>query len=495
MKLKLFLVFFLTYSLSFSQTQGVAFPTVGKGVATPFVTDYHTLGINTSALGWKPRYAGKKFTTGTSEFAFGVSSPSLSSKKLQNLTSTLYNAAQHKNPKEVDYQRQLQSAGDYAESGVAINFDYNWLGFSYYGEKFGGIAFNVRESYSWYSKMNSQTTDLLFRGKLSSVFDSLTVVYGSDTSRIANNANLSEDSMGHVIGGTLNVPIRISELTKGTQIQMLWNRSYNIGYGRKLFGKDSVIQVFGGIGARLITSMAMFNMTSDDEGLRMYSAITPTFDIDYGNVSGSNPAPKKTKGMAPVMGTGYGIDLSASIILFNKVRIAAAVNNIGSVTYKRNVYKVKDTLFASFNLNGVSSDNITQTVNQLVRDNGLLTLEGEQKYTVLNASDFRFGVSYEPIKYVRLGFDVVAPFNKENPGSIQNPVYSFGGDIIPVKWLQLSVGYYGGGIYKNNIPLGLTFILKDGAYEFGIASRDALSFFLKDGTSVSAALGFARVRF
>lgn len=495
MKLKLFLVFLLTYSFSFSQTQGVAFPTVGKGVSTPFVTDYHTLGINTSALGWRPRYAGKKFTTGTSEFAFGVSSPSLNSKKLQNLTSTLYNAAQHKNPNEVDYQRQLQSAGDYAESGVAINFDYNWLGFSYYGKKFGGIAFNVRESYSWYSKINSQTSDLLFRGKLSSVFDSLTVVYGADTSRIANSATISQDSLGHVVSGSLNVPIRISQLTKGTQIQMVWNRSYNIGYGRKLFGKDSVFEVYGGVGARLITSMAMFNMTSDDNGLRMYSAITPTFDIDYGNVSGGNALQKKSKGIAPVMGTGYGIDLSASIILFNKLRIAAAVNNIGSVTYKRNVYKVKDTLFASFNLNGVSSDNITQTVNQLVRDNGLMTLEGEQKYTVINASDFRFGVSFEPIKYIRLGFDVVAPFNKENPGSIQNPVYSFGGDIVPVKWLQLSIGYYGGGVYKNNMPLGLTFILKDGAYEFGVASRDALSFFLKDGTSVSAAMGFARVRF
>ena len=495
MKLKLFLLLLLTSSFSFSQTQGVAFPTVGKGVATPFVTDYHTLGINTSALGWRPRYAGKKFTTGTSEFAFGVSSPSLNSKKLQNLTATLYNAAQHKNADEVDYKRQLQSAGDYAESGVAINFDYNWFGFSYYGEKFGGIAVNIRENYSWYSKINSQTSDLLFRGKLSSIFDSLTVVYGSDTSRIANNASISEDTMGHVVSGSLNVPIRISQLTKGTQIQMVWNRSYNVGYGRRLFGKDSIFEVYGGVGARLITSMAMFNMTSDDEGLRMYSAITPTFDIDYGNVSGANSVPKKSKGMAPVMGTGYGIDLSASIILFNKVRIAAAVNNIGSVTYKRNVYKVKDTLFASFNIGGVNSDNITQTVNQLVRDNGLMTLEGEQKYTLINASDFRFGVSYEPIKYVRLGFDVVAPFNKETPGSIQNPVYSFGGDIIPVKWLQLSIGYYGGGVYKNNIPLGLTFIIKDGAYEFGIASRDALSFFLKDGTSVSAAFGFARVRF
>ncbi len=495
MKLKLVLLFFLSASLAYSQTQGVAFPTVGKGVATPFVTDYHALGINTSALGWKPRYEGKKFTTGTSEFAFGISSDSLSAKKLRNLTSTLYNAALHKNANEIDYKRQMQAAGDYAEAGIAINFDYNWLGFSYYGKKFGGIAFNIREKYSWYSKMNSQTTDLLFRGKLSSIFDSLTVVYGSDTSRIANNGNLSEDSLGHVVSGSLNVPIRISELTKGTQIQLLWSRSYNIGYGRKLFGKDSVFEVYGGVGARLITSMAMFNMTSDNDGLRMYSSITPTFDIDYGNVSGSNSVPKKTKGIAPVMGTGYGIDLSASVILFSKLRIAAAVNNIGSVTYKRNVYKVKDTLFASFDLGGVNNGNITQTVNQLVRDNGLMTLEGEQKYTVINASDFRFGASFEPIKYFRIGFDMVAPFNKNNPGSIQNPVYSVGGDIIPVKWLQLSIGYYGGGIYKNSMPLGLTFVLKDGGYEFGIASRDALSFFTRNGTSVSAAMGFARVRF
>ncbi len=154
MKLKLFLVFLLSYSFSFSQTQGVAFPTVGKGVATPFVTDYHALGINTSALGWRPRYAGKKFTTGTSEFAFGISSDSLNSKKLQNLTKTLYHAAQHKNADEIDYRRQMEAVGDYAEAGVAINFDYNWFGFSYYGEKLGGIAFNIRESYSWYSKMN-----------------------------------------------------------------------------------------------------------------------------------------------------------------------------------------------------------------------------------------------------------------------------------------------------------------------------------------------------
>ena len=64
-----------------------------------------------------------------------------------------------------------------------------------------------------------------------------------------------------------------------------------------------------------------------------------------------------------------------------------------------------------------------------------------------------------------------------------------------MKWLQLSAGYFGGGVYRRNIPVGINFILGDGTYEVGISSRDALSFFLKDGNSVSTAFGFARVRF
>ena len=43
---------------AFNQTQGIAYSAVGKGVATTFVTDYHCLGINTSALGWGTGYSG-----------------------------------------------------------------------------------------------------------------------------------------------------------------------------------------------------------------------------------------------------------------------------------------------------------------------------------------------------------------------------------------------------------------------------------------------------
>jgi Family of unknown function (DUF5723) len=477
-----------------AQTQSVAFPTVGKGVATPFVTDYHSLGINVSGLGWGTGYKGKRFTMGSSEFGFGIYSDSLTSDKLKNLTRTLYSQATKKNQDPIDYKKQLEAVGEYAQAGISIFVDFNWAGFSFQSEKFGGIAFNVRENYQWYSKLNEQTTDILFRGKLSSYFDSLTVVFGADTSVIANNANISSDTLDAAISGSIGVPLKLSAITKGSTVRMVWNRSYNFGYGRKLFGSDSTFALYAGIGGRFIQSMAMFDLSSDENGLVMHSSITPSFDINYGSVTGSNVL-TSNGGIPPAVGNGYGIDFALSAMLFGKLKVAAAVNNIGSVTYKSNVYSVKDTLFGNFSLGGLDQANITSSVNQMLRDNGILTLKGEEKYKMNNAADFRFGASFEPFKVLRIGFDMIAPFNKENPGSVQNAVFSFGGDIRPVKWLQLSAGYYGGGIYKNNIPVGITFILKEGAYECGISSRDALTFFTKNSNSVSTAFGFARFRF
>lgn len=478
-----------------SQTQGIAFPTVGKGVSTAFVTDYHALGINVSGLGWGTGYEGKRFTTGSTEFNFGVYSESLTSDKLKNFTGILYRQAVSKGKDDIDYKQQAESAAEYAEKGIGVFLDFNWAGFSFQNEKFGGIAFNIRENYQWYSKLNQQTTDILFRGKLSSYFDSLTVVFGNDTTTVANHENMSEDSLAAVIQGKINVPLRISEITNGSRIKMVWNRSYNIGYGRKIIGKDSTFAIYGGVGARLIQSMAMFDFDSNDDGLQVTSSITPAFNIDYGSISSGNPLQYDGKGIPPAVGNGYGIDLAASVILFKRLRIAAAVNNIGSVTYTKNVYNVRDTLFGQFSLDGLDESNITQSVNQMLRDGGILQLVGTEKVKIMNASDFRIGAMFQPVKMVRLGFDMVAPFNKDNPGSLQNAVISVGADFSPIKWLMLNVGYFGGGIYKNNIPLGITFILRDGSYEFGFASRDALSFFTKNAHSVSVAFGFARFRF
>ncbi|MFN5633992.1 MAG: hypothetical protein ACK49D_04915 [Flavobacteriia bacterium] len=491
----LFSALFLSFS-AYNQTQGIAYSAVGKGVATTFVTDYHCLGINTSALGWGTGYSGKHTTLGMTEFGFGVYSDAMNSAKLKKFFGAVKDQAFGTNPTPYDWNAQREAAGDYAQAGVSMFLNVNWFGFAYQNEKLGGIAFNVQENYQWYSKFNQQTTDILFRGKFSSYFDSLQIVVNGDTSMIANSANLSVDTLNSVILGSISVPLKLSAITNGSEIRSVWNRYYNFGYGRKLFGKDSAFVVYGGIGGRFIQSMAMFNMESNESGLYMYSSVTPRFNIDYGNVALSNPSTIMQSGNFPKsVGNGYGIDLSLSAILFNKLKIAASINNIGQVVYNRNVYKVNDTLLTNVSVNGLSDYNVTQSINQLLRDGGLLSLQGQEKYVLKNAADFRIGASMDFGKILTVGVDIVAPFDRTRPGSITNPVFSVGGELRPTKWLCLSAGYFGGGIYKSNIPVGIKFVLKNGAYEFGVSSYDALSFFMNSSNSFSAAMGVARFRF
>lgn len=478
-----------------AQTQGIAYPAIGKGVATTYVTDYHCLGINTSALGWGTGFNEKNWTLGTSEFGFGIYSDALNKTRLNNFYQSFKGAIMN-NGDTLNWAQKRDAAADFAEKGVNMFVNLNWFGISYQNEKLGGIAFNIRESYQWYSKLNQETTDIIFRGKLANYFDSLTVVYGSDTSRIANSENISQDTLDHVILGSISSPLNLSTITKGSTIKSVWNRYYSFGYGRKILGKDSIFEIYGGIGGRYIQSMAMFNMESTDEGLYMYSSITPSFNIDYGSIAMTNPSAFTAGGNFPkAVGSGFGVDLSASAILFEKLKLAVAVNNIGQVTYKRNVYKVSDTLLTDVSVSGLNDYNLTLAVNQMLKEGGILKLQGQDSYTLKNAADLRIGGSLEVTKYASIGFDVVTPFDSGNPGSLVNPVYSIGGHIKPLKWLTLSAGYFGGGIYRNNIPVGINFTLRDGAYEFGVSSYDAISFFSDNSNSISAAFGFARVRF
>ncbi|MFN5149395.1 MAG: DUF5723 family protein [Flavobacteriia bacterium] len=494
-------VILFTFSIALianSQTQSIAYTAVGKGVATTFVTDYHSLGVNTSALGWGTGYEKKRFTIGMTEFGAGIYSDSMSSDKLKKLYRAAKAQILGSQPDTINWQEQADAAADYSRAGISMFANYNWGGFSFQTPKFGGIAFNVRESYQWYSRLNEETTDIIFKGKLSNYFDSLTIAMNGDTTVIANSANLSQDTLGSVILGTISNPLNLAQITKGSELKAVWNRYYSFGYGRKIFGKDSLFVLYGGVGGRFIQSMAMFNMESDGTSLRMYSSITSNFNIDYDALAvAQNPSAfNKKSGLIPsVVGNGYGLDVSASAILFNKLKVAAAVNNIGQVKYTRNVYKVNDTLLTQVSVNGLSDYNVTQSVNQLLRKGEILSYEGQEEYILKNSADFRFGASMQFGKILNVGIDIVAPFDSNNPGSIANPVYSIGGEIRPLKWIAISAGYFGGGIYKNNVPVGLNFILKDGAYEFGISSYDALSFFMDNSNSISAAFGFARVRF
>ena len=486
----------LSVTYSVAQTQGVAYTAVGKGVATTFLTDYQCLGINPSALGWGTGYDDKKWTMGSSEFAFGMYSDVLTSQKLKNFSNALWSSIKGDTSNAFDWTKQRAAAADYALAGVSVFADYNWAGISFQGKRFGGIAFNIHENYQFYSKLNQTTTDAVINGRLASLFDSLTLNLNGIDVKVANTGSLSPDSMNAVVSGTMSVPLNLASILNGSNIKMSWNRSFNLGYGRKVFGIENVVEIYAGVGARLIKSMAMFELDATAEKINLYSSLSPIFKINYQDILTKGKSIfNYSGGIPPAVGSGYGVDLSASTLLFGKLKIAMAVTNLGSVTYDRNVYRVKDTLVTSMQLSGLSDVNLTKSVNQLISKGGLLTLEGTEKYTLANAALFRFGASFHYKKRLAFGMDLVAPFNQSNPGSIQNTVISFGGDVRIFKWLQLSAGFFGGGLYKNNIPLGINFIKNDGAYEFGIASRDILTFFNENTHNLSFAMGFARFRF
>ncbi|TNE71301.1 MAG: hypothetical protein EP333_09365 [Bacteroidetes bacterium] len=499
MKTKLFLgILFLVsniYSV-LAQTQGVSYTAVGRGVATSFVTDYQALGINPSALGWGNKY-GKHSTVGSTEFNFGIYSDSLNVDKLRDLYKAIRNDITGKENDTNAWKQQRQYASEYLRAGLTIDASYNWLGYSFHNEKFGGIAVSITENYNWYSKLNDQTAGLIFEGKFADYFDSLTVVFNGDTSTIYNSGNVSQDTLSQVISGTISVPLKLSEITNGSEIRFTWNRHYNFGYGRKLFGQDSTFAIYAGIGGRFIQSMAMLSMISDGDDVYLYSSFSPSYKIDYGAIANSNPSNFQpgSGGIPKSVGNGYGVDFSVSAKLLGFLTLSAAINNIGSVTYTRNVYRVADSLVGTLTVDGLENYNVTNSYEQLLSDGGILYLEGQEKFSLPNAAVVRMGGHVDLGNIASVGFDFIAPFDRQLPGSVQNGVLTLGGEVRPIKWLTLMAGYYGGGIYKHNIPIGINFVFGGGAYEMGISSRDMLSFFMDKSNSVSTAFGFARVRF
>lgn len=486
----------LLHSGLFAQTQGVAYTSVGRGVATSFVTDYHALGINPAALGWGNRY-GKRMTVGSTEFNFGIYSDSLNVDKLRKLYKAIRQDISGKENDPDAWREQQQFASEYLKAGLTIDASYNWLGYSFHNEKVGGLAVSITENYNWYSKLNDQTAGLIFEGSFADYFDSLTVVFGTDTSRIYNSGNVSNDTLAAVIEGTISVPLKLSEITEGSEIRFAWERHYNFGYGRKVLGSDSTFAIYAGVGGRFIQSMAMLSMESRDGEVYMYSSFSPNYDINYGSAANFNPSNFQSgQSFIPKsVGHGYGVDFAVSAKMLGMLTLSASVNNLGSVTYSRNVYRVRDSIVGSMQLNGLENYNITNSYEQLLSDGGILSLEGQEKYVIQNAATVRFGGHIDIGNVASIGVDFVAPFNRDLPGSVQNGVLSLGGEVRPIKWLTLQAGYLGGGIYKHNIPIGINFVMGGGTYEMGIASRDALTFFLDKSNSVSTAFGFARVRF
>lgn len=481
--------------VSFSQTEYSAWPSTGKGVSTAFATDYHCLGINPANLGWK-RYDDKSFTMGSSEFGVSVYSESLGK---QDLRDNIWAVVVSRELDTLSYDQKISAAEGFA-SDFSFNWDYNMFGFSYQNEKFGGIGFSVRTSASWNSSFGSQFSDLLFRGKYNNnYFDSLQYWNGNDTVMIANYGNVSPDSSANVLNGVASVPLPISEIMDGTSLRLSLNREFHLGYGRRLLNiKDTVFSLYGGVGFKYIQGIAMMNLSSENGQLTMNSAFSPGFDLDYGAAALTNPSYIASNGYqffkSPV-GNGYGVDFGATASFFNTLHLSAAVTNIGSITYTTNVFTVRDTLLVDYSSAGIKDMNVSNSVGEMLEEGGILELRGQDEYKISLPGTFRLGARFDIGNVARIGAEAVAPFN-DVPGSIDGFAWGLGGEVLLWRGqLQLMAGLTGGGGYDFQVPLGINFAFGGGAYEVGVASRDALTFFLNNEPTISMAFGFARARF
>jgi Family of unknown function (DUF5723) len=492
------LIFVFSFLSATAQNEYSAWPATGKGVSSTFVTDYHSLGINPANLGWQSY--DKSITMGTSEFGMSIYSESLAKQDLRN---QIWGVLKSGTLDTLTYDQKIAAAQGFA-SDFAFNWDYNMFGFSYQNEKFGGIGFAVRSRATWASSFSSSFSDLIFNGQFSSRFDSLQYFNGVDTSVIANYGNMRPDSMQNVLNGQLNIPLNISDFVGDSYLRLSVNREFHLGYGRKIFGKDSVFALYAGVGAKYIQGIAMMQMQGDSASgtYSMISAFSPGFDLNYGAISTLNPSAIAGKAQnfwrSPV-GYGFGVDFGVNVMIANKLHLAASVTNIGSMKYTGNVYEGQDTLVIDYSSIGLQDMNVANSVPELLEESGLFKLKGVQETTVKLPTTIRFGGSLELGKFAHVGVDMVAPFDKTLPGSVNGFAWGLGGDVIlPIgesSKIFIMAGVTGGGGYDIQMPLGINFVLKGGAYEVGIASRDAVTFFVKNSPTISMAFGFARVRF
>ena len=474
---------------SLAQSEYSSFTVTGRGGATTFATDYQTIGINPANLGWASKFEDKKVTFGLNEFTYSLHSASLSKQELRDQIKGLTSGS----TSDFTQQQKIDAAKSFTDAGMAMNIDYGSIGAAITTDKLGGLAFRINDRFQFYSILGQGASEMLFLGKNAPYFDSLTIINGIDTSIVANDGTIPDTTT--ILNGIANIPQMMSQILDGSRITASWYREYNISYGRKIIDIEEKFALYGGIGLKYLQGFALLDINGQADEFEAYSSVTPFLDIDYGVAAATNPSSIAQSGALPdAVGKGFGFDLGVNILIKDKFKIGAALTNIGAINWTGNVYTIQDTLVYDTESEGLNNYNVASSLGEFTGENGLLKYNGEQERVTKLPGSFRLGASVVLGEKAELGIDVIMPTNDE-PGNIDKAIIGIGGDITPIPWVRLSAGFVTGGNYGTQVPVGISLFAPSGAYEFGIASRDAISFFTQNGPTLSLSLGFLRFRF
>jgi hypothetical protein len=243
--------------------------------------------------------------------------------------------------------------------------------------------------------------------------------------------------------------------------------------------------------------MAIMEARTNNGILEAYSALTPALGVNYGDsAEASNPSTIiKGEGIVPKsVGSGMGFDFGVSVIIGEKLKLGASINDIGSMTWDGNVYRANDDSLFDLTSSGFDSYNILKEAQDVMGEDGMFDWSGVIEKKVTLPTNIRMGASFEAGEKLEVGMDIIVPVN-DVAGNYGKALMAFGLDVTPLPWLRLSTGFSSGGNYGFNVPLGVVVMIGEGTWEMGVASRDVVTLFSETGPTLSLSAGFLRFRF
>ena len=230
------------------------FTATGRGgVINTFATDFQVLGINPANLGGS-KNALFAFTVG--EMGIGFHSKSLERDQLKlflkDINKPLSQAQKH------EFAKAFTS-----DDALNINGDLTTFAISGSVPGLGGVAVSNRQRLTAHVGLNQNGAEILFLGKNAPVF-----------------ANYNDGDK-----------ISIRETLAPTSIQMSLMNEWNIAAGTSINLPGVKLQV--GAGYKYLQGVAVMDIVVDNDKVTAYTAISPIFDVDYGDLV-NNPRFNKT---------------------------------------------------------------------------------------------------------------------------------------------------------------------------------------------------------
>jgi hypothetical protein len=447
----------------------------------PFATDYQAIGINPANLGWSGKFEDKKVTFGIGELTSSLYSNALTKEEL-------FDNFLRDNDVSFTYAQKQQAAASFAGADFTSNIDVRSFGLAFTTEKAGGFAFHTAERVQWWSKFGKETSEILFLGRNAPYFDHLVLSTG-DT--VSNNSSLSAEQRALGVRGLSSSARNITQIMDGSAITHQWVREYALAWGYNM-GTSGAWTFYGGTTARYLQGVGMMDIRSEGGKLTAFSALSPGYDINYGDAALSNPSTVTGSGFKSV-GSGFAADIGFSAEMIGKAKVGVSYTNIGSMRWDGNVYEAYDEKLYALESDGFISYNFLDEAELIASDVGILEWQGLTEKKVATPSQLRTGGSIKVKEKTELGFDIVIPTN-DAPGNLESPMNGSGGEVAVLPWMSVNTGVATGGMYKTMVPFGLNVHPGSGSWEAGFATRDIISTFSQEPGLISYCVGFLRFR-